>query len=122
MGLSFATTGTWFVTGSFYVPDRSCGASRWPCKRRFAKGRRPRRSRFVQFASLSMPILVLTSLRRSWNGMMLPIALLAAAALPFMRSCRDTLRSSFDTESAAPRLSPIGTGGLVARYHLEPLA
>ena len=84
MGLSFATTGTWFVTGGFYVPDTKLQGQPMAVYEAIRDGVDALAGpRFVQFASLSIPIIVLASLRRSWSGMVLPIALLAAAALPF---------------------------------------
>src|SRR5687767_6955249 len=85
MGLSFATTGTWFVTGGFYVPDAKLQGQPMAVYVAIRDGVEALGSpRFVQFASYSIPILALAALlRRQWSPMAMPLALLAAGALPF---------------------------------------
>ncbi len=85
MGVSFATTGQWFVTGGFYVPDPTLQGQPLAVYEVIRQGLADLAGpRFVQFATWSIPIIVIASLlRRSWSGVILPGALLAAAALPF---------------------------------------
>jgi hypothetical protein len=85
MGLSFATTGTWFVTGGFYVPDPKLRAQPMAVYEAIREGVAALGGpRFVQFASYSMPIIAIAALlRRSWSALALPLALVAGAALPF---------------------------------------
>ena len=85
MGLSFATTGTWFVTGGFYVPDPKLQGQPVAVYHAIREGVGALGGpRFVQFASYSIPIITIAALlRRSWSGLALPLALVAGAALPF---------------------------------------
>ena len=85
MGFSFATTGTWFVTGGFYVPDPKLQGQPMAVYEAIREGVSALGGpRFVTFASYSVAVLALAgALRRSWSGYVLPLALLAAAALPF---------------------------------------
>src|SRR5687767_5859576 len=85
MGLSFATTGTWFVSGGFYVPDAKLQGQPMAVYEAIREGVEALGGpRFVQFASYSIPIIVIASLlRRAWSGLAMPVALVAAGALPF---------------------------------------
>jgi hypothetical protein len=85
MGLSFATTGTWFVTGGFYVPDTKLQGQPTAVYHAIREGVAALGGpRFVQFASYSIPIVAIAALlRRSWSGLILPLSFIAAAALPF---------------------------------------
>ena len=85
MGVSFATTGQWFVTGGFYVPDPKLQGQPMAVYEAIREGLVALAGpRFVQFATWSIAIIVIAALlRRSWSSLMLPIALVAAAALPF---------------------------------------
>ena len=85
MGVSFATTGQWFVTGGFYVPDPKLQGQPMAVYEAIRQGLVDLAGpRFVQFATWSIAIIVIASLlRRSWSGLILPVALVAAAALPF---------------------------------------
>ena len=85
MGLSFATTGQWFVTGGFYVPDPKLQGQPLAVYDAIRQGLADLAGpRFVQFATWSIPIIIIASLlRRSWSGLILPVALVASAALPF---------------------------------------
>lgn len=85
LGLSFATTGTWFVTGGFYVPDAKLQGQPLAVYDAIREGVAALGGpRFVQFATYSVAIVTIASvLRRSWSAYILPLALLAAAALPF---------------------------------------
>ena len=84
MGLSFATTGQWFVTGGFYVPDPKLQGQPMAIYEAIRQGLVALAGpRFVQFTTWSMAIIVIAALlRRSWSSLILPIALVAAAALP----------------------------------------
>jgi hypothetical protein len=85
MGFSFATTGAWFVTGGFYVPDPKLQGQPGAVYAAIREGVEALGSpRFVQFASYSIPIIAAAGLlRRAWAGYLMPLAFLAAAALPF---------------------------------------
>jgi hypothetical protein len=85
MGLSFATMGQWFVTGGFYVPDPELQGRPVAVYEAIRAGLADLAGpRFVQFASWSIVIIVIASLaRRKWTALILPVALMAAAALPF---------------------------------------
>ena len=86
MGMSFATTGQWFVTGGFYVPDPKLQGQPLAVYAGDPRGRWPISP---GHASCSLPpgrlpcIVLASLLRRSWSGLILPIALVAAVALPF---------------------------------------
>jgi hypothetical protein len=84
MGFSFATTGQWFVTGGFYVPDPKLQGQPMAIYEAIRQGLVGLAGpRFVQFTIWSMAIIVIAALlRRSWSSLILPIALVAAAALP----------------------------------------
>ena len=85
MGLSFATTGTWFVTGGFYVPDPKLQGQPAAVYEAIREGLEALSGpRFVLFSSYAIPIVGLAAvLRRSRSGLAMPMALLATAALPF---------------------------------------
>ena len=74
MGLSFATTGQWFVTGGFYVPDPKLQGQPMAIYEAIRQGLVDLAGpRFVQFTTWSMAIIVIAALlRRSWSGLMLP--------------------------------------------------
>jgi hypothetical protein len=84
MGMSYASTGQWFVTGGFYVPDpklQGQPAVVWDEIRQGLAGLAG--NRFVQAANIAAVVIVLASLRRKWAGLLLTLAPLAAVALPF---------------------------------------
>lgn len=85
MGLSFATTGTWFVTGGFYVPDPKLQGQPLAVYDAIREGVAALGGlRFVQFASYAIPIIAIAGLlRRAWSPYVMPLALMAAAALPY---------------------------------------
>ena len=85
MGMSFATTGQWLVTGGFYVPDPKMQGQPLAVYEAIHHGLADLAGpRFVQFVTWSIPIIIIASLlRRSWSGLILPVALVASAALPF---------------------------------------
>jgi hypothetical protein len=84
MGMSFASTGHWFVTGGFYVPDpklQGHAAAVWDAIREGAvKLAGPTLISAAEIAAAFLLLLAVT--RRRWAAMALPIALLAAVALP----------------------------------------
>ena len=85
LGLSFASTGQWFVTGGFYVPDpklQGQPAVVWEEIRSGLVGLAGQR--FVSAASIAVGVIALAAaLRKKWSALLLPLALLAAVALPF---------------------------------------
>lgn len=85
MGFSFATTGTWFVTGGFYVPDPTLQGQPLAVYEAIRDGVVSLGGqRFVDYAAYAVPIITVAALlRRSWSGYVMPLALLAAAALPY---------------------------------------
>ena len=86
MGLSFASTGEWFVTGGFYVPDPKLQGQPAPSTTRSAKGS-------IGLAGAAIRARADDRDRRSWRSprccaasgaaLLVPLALLAAVALPF---------------------------------------
>jgi hypothetical protein len=85
MGMSFASTGEWFVTGGFYVPDpklQGQAAAVWDAIREgLVKLAGPT---LVNAAEIAAALLLLFAVtRRKWAAMVMPIALLASIALPF---------------------------------------
>jgi hypothetical protein len=85
MLISFTTTGVLFVTGGFYVPDPKLQGQPMAIYEAIRKGVADLGGpRFAQFASYSIPIITIAALlRRSWSGLIIPLAFIAAAALPF---------------------------------------
>jgi hypothetical protein len=85
LGMSYASTGQWFVTGGFYVPDpklQGQPAVVWAEIRSGLSGLAG--ERFVQAVTFAGGVIALAALlRRKWSAMLLPLALLAAIALPF---------------------------------------
>jgi hypothetical protein len=85
MGLSFASTGEWFVTGGFYVPDPRLQGQPAAVIEAMREGlEQLAGTRFVQASALAVAVLLATALvSRSRIALLMPIALLACAALPF---------------------------------------
>jgi hypothetical protein len=85
MGLSFATTGTWFTTGGFYVPDPKLQGQPMAVYEAIRDGVAALGGpRFVLFASYSIVIIAIAGvLRRAWSPYLMPLAFMAAAALPY---------------------------------------
>jgi len=85
LGLSFASTGQWFVTGGFYVPDpklQGQPAVVWEAIRSGLVGLAGQR--FVSALSIAVGVIALAAaLRKKWSTLLVPLALLAAVALPF---------------------------------------
>ena len=85
MGMSFASTGEWFVTGGFYVADPKLQGQAAEVYRAIREGLIDLAgTRFVTAATYAIPIIAIGALiRRSWAGLLLPLALMASIALPF---------------------------------------
>jgi hypothetical protein len=85
MGMSFASTGAWFVTGGFYVPDPKLQGQAIAVYEAIRDGLIDLSGpRFVTAASYAMAILAAAAVvRRKWAGLLLPLALVATVALPF---------------------------------------
>ena len=85
MGMSFASTGAWFVTGGFYVPDPKLQGQLtavWNEIRQGSVGLAG--PTFVSAGEIAAAFLLLLAVtRRKWSVMAMPIALLASIALPF---------------------------------------
>ena len=85
MGMSYASTGVWFVTGGFYIPDPKLQgqlALVWDAIREGLVGLAG--PTFVGAAEIAAAFLLLLAVtRRKWTVMAMPIALLASIALPF---------------------------------------
>jgi hypothetical protein len=85
MLISWVTTGVWFVTGGFYVPDPKLQGQPMAVYEAIRHGVSDLSGpRFVQFASYSIAIVTIVAIvSRSWSGLIVPVAFVAAAALPF---------------------------------------
>ena len=85
MGMSFASTGQWFITGGFYVPDPKLQGQPGAVYEAIREGLAGLAgARFVQLLTIAVALVVpVALLRRRWSGLLLPLALLAAVALPF---------------------------------------
>lgn len=85
MGMSFASIGEWFVTGGFYVPDMKLQGQPLVVADAIVEGVADLGgARLVLAAEMSAIVLLAgAAWRRSASGLVLPIALLASAALPF---------------------------------------
>jgi hypothetical protein len=85
MGLSFASTGEWFITGGFYVPDPKLQGQAAEVYRVIREGLIDLAgARFVTSISYALPILGVAALvRRQWAGLLLTMALMASVALPW---------------------------------------
>jgi hypothetical protein len=85
IGMSYASTGQWFVTGGFYVPDPKlqgqASAVFDTIREGIVKLGGPTLVNAAEIAAAFLLLLAVT--RRRWTVMMMPIALLAAIALPF---------------------------------------
>jgi hypothetical protein len=85
MGMSFASTGVWFTTGGFYVPDPKLQGQAKAVWEAIREGVVTLAGpTLVSAAEVSAALLLLFAVtRRKWTVMILPIALLASIALPF---------------------------------------
>jgi hypothetical protein len=84
MGMSFASTGQWFITGGFYVPDPKLQGQATAVYQAIREGLIDLSgTRFVTAATFAIPLVAIAALvRRQWSGLLLPIALMASIALP----------------------------------------
>ena len=85
MLISFTTTGVWFVTGGFYVPDATLQGRPMAIYDAIRQGIADLGGpRFAQFTAYSIVIITIVALvRRRWSALIMPVAFIAAAALPF---------------------------------------
>lgn len=85
MGMSFASIGEWFVTGGFYVPDPKLQGQPMVVAEAIREGLADLGgARLVLAGEIAVVILLAAALwRRASSGLVLPLALLASAALPF---------------------------------------
>jgi hypothetical protein len=85
VGISFATTGRWFVTGGFYVPDPKLQGQPLVVWEEIRSGLAALAGpRFAQALTIAVIVGAMTGLfRKRWAGLTLTLALLAAVALPF---------------------------------------
>jgi hypothetical protein len=83
--LSYASTGQWFVTGGFYVPDPTLQGQPLAVYEAIRQGVEDLAGdRFARWSVVAVVMVLIAALvRRPWSGLVLPLALLAAAALPF---------------------------------------
>lgn len=85
IGMSYASTGQWFVTGGFYVPDPKLQGQPSAVFDAIREGVVSLAGpTLVDAAEIAAAFLLLLAvIRRKWTVMLMPIALLAAIALPF---------------------------------------
>lgn len=85
MGWSFASTGVWFTTGGFYVPDPALQGQLGAVWNAIREGTVTLGgTSLVYYAEIAASLLLLFAVsRRRWSVMVMPIALLATVALPF---------------------------------------
>jgi hypothetical protein len=85
MGMSYASTGVWFVTGGFYVPDPRLQGQVTAVWNAIREGTVTLAGdTFVSAAEIAAALLLLLAVtRRKWAVMAMPVALLASVALPF---------------------------------------
>jgi hypothetical protein len=85
LGWSFASTGVWFTTGGFYVPDPKLQGQAGAVWQAIREGVVTLAGvTMVDAAEIAAALLLLFAVtRRRWSAMVMPIALLASVALPF---------------------------------------
>jgi hypothetical protein len=85
MLISFTTTGVWFVAGGFYVADSRLQGQPTAVYEAIREGVADLAGpRFAQYLTYSTAIVVIVAvLRKAWTALLLPVAFMAAAALPF---------------------------------------
>lgn len=85
MGMSFAATGEWFITGGFYVPDPKLKGQAGVVFDEIRKGvEQLAGSTLVEATDIALAFLLLCAVtRRKWASLLIPAALLASIALPF---------------------------------------
>lgn len=83
MGMSFASTGKWFVTGGFYVPDPTLQGQPTAVMAAIRDGLGDLAGpRFVWYSALAAAVLIAGAALRPGSGLAMPLALAAAVALP----------------------------------------
>ncbi|HSJ42743.1 MAG TPA: hypothetical protein VK955_17075 [Xanthobacteraceae bacterium] len=85
MGMSFASTGAWFVTGGFYVPEPKLQGHPYEVWNEIREGLSGLAGeRFVQAATISIVLVGLVGLVRKPSArLLMSFALIASIALPF---------------------------------------
>jgi hypothetical protein len=85
LGWSFASTGVWFTTGGFYVPDPKLQGQFGAVWQAIREGTVTLGgATLVYYAEIAAALLLLFAVtRKRWSVMVMPIALLASIALPF---------------------------------------
>ncbi len=124
VGLSYASTGRWFVTGGFYVPDprlQGQPAVVWAEIRAGLVSLAG--DRFVSALSLAIGVVALAAaVRKKWSALLLPLALLASVALPFYAFVSGhPFRIRYEVPLILGGAAAIGTAVSMLRW-LAPLA
>jgi hypothetical protein len=85
MGMSYASTGVWFVTGGFYVPDPKLQGHPYEVWKEIEEGLSSLAGdRFVQATTISIVLIALVGLFRKKSAhLLMSFALIASIALPF---------------------------------------
>ena len=85
LGWSFASTGVWFTTGGFYVPDPTLQGQLGVVWRAIREGAVDLGgATLIDYGEIAAALLLLFAVtRKRWAVMVMPIALLASVALPF---------------------------------------
>jgi hypothetical protein len=85
MGMSFASTGAWFVTGGFYVPEPTLQGHPYEVWKEIREGLAGLAGdRFVQATTISIALMATVGLLRKKSAhLLLSFALIASIALPF---------------------------------------
>jgi hypothetical protein len=122
------TVGAWFVTGGFYVPDPTYQGNVWRTLVSLWWGTHQLSGYLMASAALATAIaLAIRTLRRDTATSLLPLALLAAGALPFYAFVAGhpyRIRYMVPLVAASAALSGIGVGlaGSVRRAMVSSLA
>ena len=85
MGISFGSTGHWFITGGFYVPEPRLQGHAAVVFDEIRQGvDQLAGSTLIDATDVSLAFLLLCAVvRRKWASLLIPMALLASIALPF---------------------------------------
>ena len=85
MGMSFASTGAWFVTGGFYVPEPKLQGHPYEVWKEITEGLAGLAGdRFVQATTISLVLVALAGVLREKSAhLLMSLALTATIALPF---------------------------------------
>jgi len=84
MGMSFASTGQWFITGGFYVPEPTLQGHAAVVFDEIRKGLEQLAGpTLIDATDVALAFLLLCAVvRRQWASLLIPVALLASIALP----------------------------------------